>query len=376
MQDTLQEVFQLDAALQQDLVTFTIQVLIFALLVMGSWIFARLLPGFLNAGIRRFTPRTFSHSYRRVADPLRRAMVHTVCLGLIALSLGQLQDYPGLYNVLHFFVYLAFALSAGWLASRLVHELLRLYGIKLVQQFTQEVDDFVMVLGNLANAVIVFFTIVYFAQTQNLNLISVVAGLGVVGLAISFAARETFAQIIGSIVLYLDRPYVPGEYIRVNFNPKDEDVYGRVEAIGIRSTKIRVVAKNTLVIAPNSAMVKKDIENISRGTKVMALLYLDFTQVLRDSERALVKDLLIKTIGGIGGVESLSIRIFLFEPDDKPGTRARVSFFLLGSSQGAINIRKRLVEVANKKITASLREHGLEFTIQDPMLYVDAPVTR
>ncbi|MGB3612209.1 MAG: hypothetical protein WBA10_00335 [Elainellaceae cyanobacterium] len=64
-------------------------------------------------------------------------------------------------------------------------------------------------------------------------------------------------------------------------------------------------------------------------------------------------------IGGLLGVEPLSIRIFLFEPDDRPGTRARVSFFLLSSSQGSLGIRKRLVEVANEKITASFAAHGL-----------------
>ena len=376
IQEIVQEVFQINGELQQRLLVFAGEIAIFIALTLGAWILARLIPPVLWVGVDRFTPKAFAAGYKQIMLPVRRVLVNVGFFGLSALALSQIRDYVGLYGFLNFFIYLAFSVSTGWFISRLIHQILRVYGVKIVQRFGHDVDDFVMVLENLANAMIVFFTVVYFAQTQNLNLISVVAGLGVVGLAISFAAKETFAQIIGSIVLYLDRPYVPGEYIRVNFNPKDEDLYGRVEAIGLRSTKLRAVAKNTLVIVPNSVMIKKDIENISRGTKVMSLLYLDFARPLQASERALVTNILDQAIGGLLGVEPLSVRIFLFEPEDKPGTRARISFFLLSSSHGSLGIRKRLVEVTSEKITAHLAEHGLEFSIHAPMLYVDAPVTK
>ncbi|MGB3612329.1 MAG: mechanosensitive ion channel domain-containing protein [Elainellaceae cyanobacterium] len=374
--DIVQDVFQVDAEFQQNLIAFGIQLGGFIALLVGAFIFTRFVPTLLRFGVDRLAPKPFATAYGQITDPIRQALVRALFLGLLVLSLELLREYDGLYGVANFFAYLTFSVCTGWFLSRLVHRILRIHGTRILQRLSYDVDDFIMVLENLLNAAIVFFTVVYFAQTQNLNLISVLAGLGIVGLALSFAAKETFAQIIGSIVLYLDRPYVPGEYVRVSFNPKDEDVYGRVEAVGLRSTKIRVAAKNTLVIAPNSVMVKKDIENISRGTKVMSLLYLDFAKVLNDTERALVKDVVSDAIGGLLGVEPLSVKIFLFEPDEKPGTRARVSFFLLSSSQGALRIRKRLVEVTNEKITACFAKHNLKFTMQDPMLYVDSPVTR
>lgn len=376
IQEIIQELFPIDAEFQQRLLGFGIRAAIFIALVVAAWIVSRFIPTILRFAVERLMPKLFSAGYKQVVGPIRPALVRAGFFGLIIPTLSVFRDYAGLYSVLSFFVYLAFSICAGWFVSRLVHQALRVYGAKIVQRLSHDVDDFVTVIESLANAVIVFFTVVYFAQTQNLNLISILAGLGIVGLALSFAAKETFAQIIGSIVLYLDRPYRPGEYVRVSFNPKDEDVYGRVEAIGLRSTKIRVAAKNTLVIAPNSLMVKKDIENISRGTKVMSLLYLDFPNPLNESERALVKDVVGNAIGNLLGVEPLSVRIFLFKPDDRPGTRARVSFFLLSSSEGSLGIRKRLVEVANEKITASFEAHNLKFTMQEPMLYVDSPITR
>lgn len=376
IQDVIREVFVIDAEFQQEWLNFGVKAAIFVALIIGAGVLARLSPFLLRISLEKFAAKTFSPEYQKVINPIHESLVRALFLGLTALSSSQFREYEGIYRVISFFLYLTFSISAGWFLSQLVRQILSIYGVKLVKRYSHDVDDFVLVIGNLANAAIAFFTIVYFAQTQNLNLISVLTGLGIVGLAISFAAKETFAQIIGSIVLYLDRPYAPGEYVRVNFNPKDDDVYGRVEAIGIRSTKIRVAAKNTLVIAPNSVMVKKDIENISRGTKIMSLLYLDFAKVLDDSERALVKNVVSDAIGNLLGVEPLSVKIFLFEPEDRPGTRARVSFFLLSSSQGSLGIRKRLVEVANETITARFAAVGLQFTLQEPMLYVDSPVTR
>jgi MscS family membrane protein len=376
IQGIIQEVFQVDAEFQQELLAFGIQIALFAAALIGSWMLARLTPFILRFILERFTPKVLAPGYKQVINPIYQALLRSLFFGFAVLALDLLREYEGVYGFLNFFFCLAFSICAGWFLSKLVYQILQIYGIKIFRRFSHDVDDFVIVIGNLANAVIAFFTVVYFAQTQNLNLISVLAGLGIVGLAISFAAKETFAQVIGSIVLYLDRPYMPGEYVRVSFNPKDEDVYGRIEAIGLRSTKIRVAAKNTLVIAPNSVMIRKDIENISRGTKVMSLLYLDFSKCLNDGERALVKSVVGDAIGNLLGVEPLSVKIFLFEPDDKPGTRARASFFLLSSSQGALGVRKRLVEVANETIMTCLAERGLAFTLQEPMLYVDSPVTR
>ena len=219
-----------------------------------------------------------------------------------------------------------------------------------------------------------FFAVIAFAQSQNFNLVGLLAGLGIGGLAIAFAAQKTLEQLLGTIVLYLDRPFIPGEYIRANFNPAAPDLYGRIELIGLRSTKIRTAAKSTLYIVPNSTMANLDIENITRGKKVMVLLYLDFTQVLGERERALVEQIVEESTNALFGIDPGSTRVSLFEQDDKPGTRARVSFFILGSSENSIELRKRLLELANDTISKKLAGYGIEFSSTDPTVYVDSPV--
>ena len=96
-----------------------------------------------------------------------------------------------------------------------------------------------LVFGTLIYVTIVIFVIIIVGREFRLNLIALSASLGIGAIAVAFAARQAIKGLIGTLELYLDRPYVPGEYIKVTFNPYGEDVYGRVDSVGLRSTKIR-----------------------------------------------------------------------------------------------------------------------------------------
>ncbi|MDR9403374.1 MAG: mechanosensitive ion channel [Halothece sp. Uz-M2-17] len=374
--EIFQRIFAIDDNFQGELINFTQNLGWFAFFTLVAVIAGRFLPSLFQWLIDRFTPKVMAQPYDKVVAPLRNLIVRTGILIITAININWFQDYPGLYEFLHLIVYLALTISAAWLLSRLVKQLIRVYGVTLIQSLNKEVDDFLIVGETVANVIIGFFAVIVFANSQNLNLVSVLTGVGIGGIAVAFAAQEVLSQIVGTIVLYLDRPYIPGEYVRANFNPAAEDIYGRVESIGIRSTKIRLAATNTLLIVPNSLMASMDVENISRGTKVMALLYLDFPNILDDTERALVDQVLNDSLSKLLGIEPGSIRIATFEPEDQPRTRARVSFFLLSSSSSSLNLRKRLVEVANQEIRKQLEDNRLEFSMEEPMIYVDSPVTK
>ena len=305
--------------------------------------------------------------------PIKNLFWIAGALILISLSLQIVQPYEALYGFLGFFFNLALIAGIAWLLSRLFRQFVRAYGIDLIRRLGREVNELLLIVETVANVMIGFFAVVAFAQSQNFNLVGLLAGVGIGGLAIAFAAQRTLEQLLGTIVLYLDRPFVPGEYIRANFNPAAPDLYGRIESIGLRSTKIRTAAKSTLYIVPNSTMANLDIENITRGKKVMVLLYLDFTQIL--GERALVEQVVEDSTNALFGIDPGSTRVSLFETDNKPGTRARVSFFILGSSEDSIELRKRLLELANETISKKLVGYGIEFSSTEPTVYVDSPVT-
>ncbi len=372
---TLEEIFQFDRDAQLLLIRFGIQLGLFLIFVLVSTVIGQGTPALVRLLLHRVAPDTVSNVYDALIKPIEPLFRITGTLILVSLSLSLLKEYEGLYSFLGFFVTLATVISVAWLASRLFRQFVRVYGIELVRRMHLEVDEMLLVVETLMNVAIGVVAVVAFAQNQGVSLVGLIAGFGIGGAAIAFAAQKTLEQLLGTVVLYLDRPFVPGDHIRVSLNPHADDVYGRIESIGLRSTKLRSAAKSTLVIIPNSTMANLDIENITRGKKVMVLLYLDFVRVLEKREQALVQQVVKESTDTLYGIDPGSTKISLFELDDRPGSRARVTFFILGSSENSIQLRKRLLELANEKISIKLLEYDIKFTVEQPTVYVDSPVT-
>jgi MscS family membrane protein len=83
------------------------------------------------------------------------------------------------------------------------------------------------------------------------------AGLGIGGLAIGFAAKDTISNIFGSITIFADRPFDDGDWVVIG------DQEGVIEEIGFRTTRIRTFEK-TLITIPNSIIANTPINNFSR----------------------------------------------------------------------------------------------------------------
>ena len=94
-------------------------------------------------------------------------------------------------------------------------------------------------------------------QVWGINVAGLVAGLGIGGLAFALAAKDTAANLFGSIALLLDKSIRIGEWIKI------DGVEGVVEDIGMRTTKIRSF-KKSLITLPNQMLANSPIENFSR----------------------------------------------------------------------------------------------------------------
>ncbi|MGC1306973.1 MAG: mechanosensitive ion channel family protein [Phormidesmis sp.] len=372
---SFKEVFQFDREAQLFLTRLGLQLGLFLIFVLLSTLIGRYTPALVRFVIQRVASDRVSIIYNDFVKPIEPAFRAAGTLILISFSLSLLQEYEGIYEFLGFFATLATIISIAWLVSRLFRQFVRIYGIAMVRQLNLEVDEMLLVVETLMNVAIGIVAVVAFAQNQGVSLVGLIAGFGIGGAAIAFAAQKTLEQLLGTVVLYLDRPFVPGDHIRVSLNPHAKDVYGRIESIGLRSTKLRTAAKSTLVIIPNSTMANLDIENITRGKKVMVLLYLDFVRVLAEREQALVEQVVKASTNSLFGIDPGSTKISIFELDNRPGSRARVTFFILGSSENSIQLRKRLLELANDKVSKELLEYDIQFSIEDPTIYVDSPVT-
>jgi MscS family membrane protein len=122
------------------------------------------------------------------------------------------------------------------------------------EHLSYELSSFILRMLRLLIIILALISILY---NLGINVTAFVASLGLGGLAFALAARDTAANLFGSIALMLDQSIRIGEWIRVN------GVEGVVEDIGMRTTKIRTFEKS-FVVVPNSIVANTNIENFSR----------------------------------------------------------------------------------------------------------------
>lgn len=112
------------------------------------------------------------------------------------------------------------------------------------------------VLSKILKAVIVFLLLAGFLQSFGYNVTSLIAGFGITGLAVGFAAKEAIGNVFGSVGLLADRVYKIGDYIKFN------GYEGSVENINLRSTTIRTL-EGFVVNVPNNQLSNEEITNVS-----------------------------------------------------------------------------------------------------------------
>ena len=123
-------------------------------------------------------------------------------------------------------------------------------------------------------------------QNLGYSVSSLLAGLGIGGLAVALAAQETLGNFFGSVSLVADRPFKVGDWIQVG-----DKVDGDVEAIGMRSTKVRTWSKSLMSI-PNKVLANEMIENWSRMPKRRVKQYIGVTySTPADTMHDLVEDI-------------------------------------------------------------------------------------
>lgn len=157
-----------------------------------------------------------------------------------------------------------FEIIAVILIGTVFFKLIDLFDSKLKAKLTSSNNSpltrFVPILSNIFKGIIVFFLLASFLQSHGYSMSSLIAGFGITGLAVGFAAQKTIANIFGTFGILSDHSYQLGDYISVN------GFEGNVEEINMRSTKIRAM-DNSLIILPNDLVSGAIIKNVTNGKK-------------------------------------------------------------------------------------------------------------
>jgi len=194
----------------------------------------------------------------------------------------------------------------------------------------------------------------------------ILATLGVGGLAMAIAAKDTVANLYGSIALILDRPFKVGDWIQVG-----NDVDGDVEEIGLRSTKVRTWPK-TVISIPNAVLANEKINNWSRMPKRRVKQVVGVTyETPPETMNAIVEDIraLLRADEGVNqefilvnwtdfGSSSLDILVYYFTKTTK--------------WLEYMDVRQRI----NTRIAEAVKARGSSVAFPTRTLYLEGEVAR
>lgn len=117
----------------------------------------------------------------------------------------------------------------------------------------------VMAIGKLVRTAIIITATLVAMQSLGYSISGVLAFGGIGGIAVGFAAKDLLANFFGGLMVYLDRPFAVGDWIR----SPDQNIEGTVENIGWRQTRIRTFDQRPLYV-PNATFTQVSVENPSR----------------------------------------------------------------------------------------------------------------
>ena len=151
---------------------------------------------------------------------------------------------------------LVFIYSICWILLRMI-DFIGLILAKKAEATENKMDDqlipFIIEIGKILVYILGSFIIM--GSIFNVNIAALATGLGIGGVALAMASKESLENLLGSFTIFFDQPFTVGDVVTVG------SVTGAIEKVGFRSTRIRTFDKS-LVTVPNKKMIDAELDNL------------------------------------------------------------------------------------------------------------------
>ena len=233
--------------------------------------------------LRQLTSRTDTKLDDIVLDMIEEPIVFAIAVLGIWFGLGRLHLPEAadawIWNSIQFLI----VLSITWLIARLLNSFFTLILAPLAEKSENDLDDQLLpVVRKGASFTVWALGIIVALNNAGYDVAAVLAGLGIGGIALAMAAKDTVSNVFGGFTIFTDRPFKINDRVRV-------DGYdGSISEIGIRSTRLRTLS-GTLVTIPNSTFSDTAVENVTEepSRKVSLNLGLTYDTTPEGMERAM-----------------------------------------------------------------------------------------
>ena len=248
------------------------------------WLIMRQVLKFIEKRMKKNNLIEIQHPLFKI---IRTALFYALVL-LTGTYLIELFNMPLLEKIFHALFVILFAgpsnnflvVTIRYLQSRLAHKT------------ATKIDDILFdLLIRFSHFIIYTVAIVIALDLLGINVVPFVAGAGVAGIAIGFAAKDTLSNLIAGVLLIIDRPFEIGDRIEVWSAPAGSATWGDVIDIGLRATKIKTT-DNIIIIIPNNEIMVRDIINytiISENIRVRINIGIAYDADLQKAKNAILQ---------------------------------------------------------------------------------------
>jgi MscS family membrane protein len=238
-------------------------------------IFLAVMADFLSRHLLATTVRRLAHRHLGDADDASvRYTVRPMSLVIGALVFLLLISLLGLPKPASTILFVAgrvlLIVGIAWAAWSLTDLISNILLTRAKATATTFDDMFIPLLRKTIKLFLMALAAIYVADTFNIALAPLLGGLGLAGLAVSFAAQDLVKNLFGGIMIFLDRPFKIGERI------KFQDYDGMIEEIGFRTTRLRTLTGH-LVTIPNGSITNEAVENIGRRPFIRRAFHVTIT---------------------------------------------------------------------------------------------------
>lgn len=232
------------------------------------------------------------------------------------------------------------------------------YFVKSLSRKKDLDESITLLLSNISNIILILLGIYLAFRQFGINLLPILGGLGVLGLAVGFAAQDILANFISGITLLIDRPFSIGDWIR------SDNYEGRVKGLTLRTTRIRT-RNNEHVSIPNKDLAGATVINLSRGgpLRIDAPLGVAYKT---DIEQA--REVLLKVVEGFEEIITRPAPVVAVEGLGDSSINLLIRFWIDPEDIATYpSIRMRLLEAAKK----ALDDANIEIPFPHMQLHID-----
>lgn len=250
--------------------------------VLGVILFVLLLNRFISKYIALLLCKIFKRRWKafdqqKFVDLIIHPLGIFLALTVSIVALYRLNFPPELHVKLYKYplekVLLSIAIAVQiiaftWLLLRIIDFIASVLEIKAAQTSNQSDNQLIVFFRDFLKVIlslIGIMLVLHFAFNYNVS--SLLTGLSIVGAAIALSLRESLENLIASFVIFFDKPFTTGDFVRV------QNIAGTVERIGLRSTRVRTIDKSYVTV-PNKQMVDSILDNVSLRSQIRGELNL------------------------------------------------------------------------------------------------------